>query len=240
MNTPQPQPPPRIVRAAAAEVAPLYPARRILGAEALQAEELTRTTREECAALRREAEELLEGARAEARKLSTGARRNARIKLEKAREEGLRSGAESFAAALLELQRTADELRRQAALDARKLGVRFAKAILDVEFHVHPERILDLVESLLRRGGNPAQLEVRLHPRDAALVRPRLAELRERSGVTSQIRVLEDETQVEHSVRVESSAGVWEGGADLQLAPLLERLEALERQTSQTAKECAP
>lgn len=241
MNTPEPNSRgERILKAAAAAVAPLYPARRVLSAEGARVEEDLERTEQEVAARRREAEQLLEEARTQARKIVTDARRGAKTKLERSREEGLRAGAEQFAGALLELQRCLETERRQAAFDARRLGLRFAKAILDVEFTVRPERVIDLVESLLRRVGDPGQLEVRLHPRDAALVRPQIGVLRERIGLSSPIRVVDDEAAAERSVRVESRAGAWDGGVEIQLAPLLERLGSLERVAAQSAAEVLP
>lgn len=230
---PTPLRPARLLDGSGARLEALYPQRRVVVPNELEAAELLAAARAEADSLRLQAQELVTQARNSARKIVTDARRAAKSKLEHARDEGRHEGAESFAAALVEVERTMESLRRQAGLDARRLAVRFAKAVLDVEFSVAPERVLDLVESLLRRAGNPPQLEVRLHPSDAVLVRQRVTTLRERAGLTGQIRVLDDDAVPEHNVRVESRAGVWEAGIEIQLAPLVERLSALDRGAAQ-------
>lgn len=219
----------RVIRAADAKVQPLYPATRVLKPEVVAAESALAEASAARDAAELEARRITAEAREAAERVMREAQLAAHEVLQRARVEGESRGVEGFAQALRALEQRCERLDTQSALEARRLAVRYARAILDVEFSVCPERVIDLVESLLRRSGERQDVHVRLHPSDAGRVRDALDRLHERSGGALRIRIVEDDRLGPHDVQLDTPSGRFDGSVEAQLRPLLERLDALGR-----------
>jgi len=205
-----------------AKVAPLYPPTRILRSSALVAEKDLAETRAWAQSERDRARELTERAQAEAAQLLAAAR----AEVERLQAQAI-SGARAEARAELEsLLAAADrEVRALAdrfADEVQRTAFRFARAVLDVEFHVRPARIVDLVQRVLERTDRYRQVRVHVHPDDVAFLREAAEGLRSR--VQCEFQVVPDAELPRRGVRVSTEMGSFWAGVAEQLKPLREHL----------------
>lgn len=207
-------------------VEPLYPSRRILPANVLRAEDVVAEARAEAQRLLVAASQEATAILGRAQAVLAEAQGQARIELEQARKAGAAEGLLRFERAILGLEQTSAHLHAEAAIEARRLAVHFARAILEVEFHFKPDRIWELLEPMLERAGYPPSVEIRLNPAEAELVAPRLEALRERLGWRGHARLRPDPAIPLHDIVVETACGSWSAGIERQLRPLLEHLDA--------------
>lgn len=220
---PLPEPATLLRGAAAAAVAPLYRATRLLHAEAERAERwwseidgaLALAFASAVAALGRAELERAERALEQERALAT-------VRAESARAAAA-EGAAAFAAAITEVQRSRAELLRRYPSDVRAAAFALARAILDTEFRLRPAAIECLVERALKLARGKAELCVRLRSADLSLVAPRLAELAARAGLAEVPRLLADDDLPPRSVRVEVF-GLAETGYSVEVERLFEDL----------------
>jgi len=201
----------RVVRAgdAAARVQPLYPATRLLRGAVFEAEKLAA-----------EAAQMLGAAKAEAEQIRASAAADAA----KVRQEGFAHGAEQAAAdtaaMMRNLQTELDGLKDQFAKDVQRLAFKIAKVILGVEFDSHPERIVELVTTVLDRAKMYEKVTLRLHPDDVERVKPHVGELARGLTFAREVGLVGDPELPPHGVRVETEMGSFDGSIDVQLRRL--------------------
>jgi len=210
--------PGRVVPAAAACVEPLYRATRVLGKQSLAAESILAEARLEREEAREERRRILADVEAQA----------AAIRAEGV-ARGVREGAEDFLRKLHDLDRTIDRLEARFAIEVQRCALRFARAILDVELTVKPERIVDLVEKVLQNAKQYQTVVVHLHPDDVEIVRSHAARLRERLVFSHKLEFCADDALPRHGARVETEMGVYEGTIARQFEPLEDYLLRHER-----------
>jgi flagellar assembly protein FliH len=80
----------------------------------------------------------------------------------------------AHAVEVLRLQ--AERLAEQARADALEIGFRVARRVLRSELSTSPDALFSLVRSAIQRCGDSRKVTVRVHPQDAALLAPALAE----------------------------------------------------------------
>lgn len=115
------------------------------------------------------------------------------------------------------------EHRARLAHDVQETAFRFARAILDVEFQVRPERIVDLVRSALQRARAQRRIVVRVAARHHALVAQAISTLHELT-LGSELHVTADPTLRSDSVLLETEAGTYDASLTVQLDQLAEYL----------------
>lgn len=210
----------RVVRGAHVEA--LYPPTRLLRADALSAENDLATTRRWAEAERTRAQELVTRAEQEAERLVAEANAAA-DRLRAAAVEDARAQAHAELGTLLRnFEAELHTLDGRFGEEVQRTAFRFARAVLDVEFEVRPERIVDLVKRVLERAGSYRQVQVRVHPDDAPFLRAAADELSEDMQCAFSIQA--DDELPRRGVRVDTAMGSFWAGVDDQLKPLREHL----------------
>lgn len=220
----------RVVRPAAGACEPLYAATRVLSGEALalergleQAREELRATREACVQMREQAERECAAVLEAAREQVEGEKRRA---VQSARQAASRK----WRATLQALEREIEQQREQFEADVLEASYRFARAILDVEFAVRPERIVELVATAVERARLHGRIELHLHPDEAPLVKAAIDRLRAERGLRGEITVHQDRKLSLRGVRIETEMGAYDASIDEQFRPLREHLARAARQ----------
>jgi flagellar biosynthesis/type III secretory pathway protein FliH len=203
----------RVVPDSEARVEPLYRPARLLKTGDLETERLLARAKEELASAEAEKEKILADARARA---------------EEYRQEGLQTGVREGAAEFLKMLQSVDAsiegLRGTFAIEVQRCALRFAKAVLDVEFHIRPERIVDLVSNVLERAKQHQSVVVHLHPDNVQIVRREAKRLQEQLVFASRIEFRPDAELSRTGVCVETEMGLYDGSSDSQFERLEERL----------------
>jgi flagellar biosynthesis/type III secretory pathway protein FliH len=200
----------RVIRGGAdAKVEPLYPATRLLKGAVLDAQRAAA-----------DAKRLLEKARADAAAI----RKPAVDEADAGRRDAFERGSERAAAELAQTLRNfgteLERLKGQFARDAQRVAFKLARMILDVELAVRPERIVDLVASVLGRAKLYERIALHLHPDDVDRVRPHQAALTRELAFAREIQLCADAELPPHGVRVETEMGIYDGSIDVQLKRL--------------------
>lgn len=208
----------RVVSGSEVRVEPLYRPARLLKPAAVETEQLLAEAKEELASAQAEKERILADARARA---------------EEYRQEGIRKGIQEGAAEFLKMlgsvDATVEGLRQTFAMEVQRCALRFAKAVLDVEFHVRPERIVDLVSKVLDRAKQHQKIVVHLHPDNVEIVRREAKRLEEQLVFASKIEFRPEPELPRAGVCVETEMGLYDGTGDSQFERLEERLRGDEK-----------
>ncbi|HEY8668237.1 MAG TPA: FliH/SctL family protein [Tepidisphaeraceae bacterium] len=206
----------RILRAASASgarVAPLYPSTRLLKGAVVEAEQSVA-----------EAHKTRDLAVSEAAAIRQAAMDEANAVRQNAFENGARDAAAEFGQMLENFEGEIDKLKARFAVDVQKVAFRFAKAILDVEFVAKPDRVADLVATVLKPARMYNQVTVHLHPDDVERVRKFHAQLVKRMAFAHEIKFSADDQLPLHGVRVETEMGSYDGNIDTQIRRLQNHL----------------
>jgi flagellar biosynthesis/type III secretory pathway protein FliH len=123
-------------------------------------------------------------------------------------------------------------LKRQFATDAQRIAFKLARMVLDVEFQVRPERIVELVSGVLGRAKLYNSVAVHLHPDDIQRVRPHEPDLMKQLAFARKIQWCADAELPLHGVRIETEMGIYDGSIDVQLKRLQAHLLGGTRQPS--------
>ena len=214
----------RVVTPAADQVRPLYATSRLLRGEILEAEGVLAEAREARSAAEAECAQLLADARAEAQGVLQAARDSADEVRARALEEGRRAAGGEVQKLLNKAVAEVERARGVFPQEVQRTAFRFAKAILDVEFAVRPERVVELVESVLERARQYRQIRIHLHPLDLPLVEQARKQLEDRLTLATELRLLPDEELERQGVVIETEMGTYLGSVDEQLRPLREHL----------------
>jgi flagellar biosynthesis/type III secretory pathway protein FliH len=225
----------RVVRPAARELEPLYPLTRVIGNDAQRAEALLARACAELEDARVKAHAIVAEAEAEAARLRASAEQavgksvaQARRRLRSVEARRLRTVLAAFD---LELTR----LRGNFADDVQRTSLRFARAILDVEFQVRPQSIVALVARALERARDHRRILVHVHPDDIALVKAASGALQKELGIEGTLSVQPDKRLAPHGVRLETEMGHYDASIDEQFRPLAEHLAALAKEQERCA-----
>jgi flagellar biosynthesis/type III secretory pathway protein FliH len=206
----------RIVRASAAgggRVAPLYPPTRLIKGAVVEAEQsVAQAMKERDLAI------------AEGAAIRQAAHDEANAVRQSAFENGARDAAAEFGQMLEKFEGEIDKLKARFAVDVQKVAFRFAKAILDVEFVAKPDRVADLVATVLKPARMYNQVTVHLHPDDVDRVRKFHAQLVKRMAFAHEIQFCADDQLPLHGVRVETEMGSYDGNIDTQIRRLQNHL----------------
>jgi flagellar biosynthesis/type III secretory pathway protein FliH len=171
-----------LVRAGEAAVAPLYPAARLIKGAVLDAE----ATR---AAVLRDAG----GAAAAGRGAAA-------------------TGEKDLAALVAALREETTRLQEEVHRELPRAALSLARRVLDVEFALRPERVVDLVRATMRGARTAERLAVHLHPHDLPLVERARDSLSAEAPYASEIRFLSDPELPRHSIRIETEMGKYIAG----------------------------
>jgi flagellar assembly protein FliH len=221
--------PARVVRLATDEVGPLYPPARVLGAGAQRSEVLLERARAELASAEQRARELIAEAEEAARRIRGAAEAEVADAAEAARKAVRVAGARRLRSLVASFLDETARARAAFGVDVQRTSLRFARAVLDVEFAVRPERIADLVGRALEAARGRDRLLVHVHPDDLAMVNAAIEGLRREHGVLGSVVVHTDKRLPAHGVRVETEMGQYDASVEAQLRPLAEHLAACAR-----------
>ena len=205
--------PGRIVRNADARVEPLYPATRLLKAAGFDVERLAT-----------EALQTREAATSEAAATLKSAHDEAAAVRKTAFERGALEAATEFTQLLQRLDSEIEKLKARFAIDVQRVAFRFAKAILDVEFQALPERLVQLIEQLLKPAGMYYRVTIHLHPDDVERVRADQRRLARQLVFAQDLQFAADPKLPPHGVRVETEMGSYDGTLDTQIRRLQNHL----------------
>ena len=202
-----------------------------------QADEIKRRAREE-------ADRIVADARAEAERLTADAdQRGYEAGYERGRAEGHEAGrAEGHAEAM---QQTADRLeqmqqswteagerweseRRQMLLDARQslleLALQVARKVVKRVPEVDPSVVVDQVEAAVDQMARPADVALRVHPDDRALIEEAMPTLTDRYDQLQHVKLTEDERIERGGCVLSYGRGRIDATLDQQLQRLVETL----------------
>lgn len=196
----------RLDKGSSVRLEPLYPSTRLFKPAVLEAERL----REEAARALTEARELGERIIAQAKQ------EGERIAL-LAREEAVESAKREVRDALEAVRAASQELDRRVGDDVARLVFPLARALIEGEIELRPERFSALVASALKVAKNAGTVRVVVHPSRMAVLGPALAGLGQRAGVSGELQLREDPALSPTAVRVETEDGAYEGGLEVRL-----------------------
>lgn len=211
--------PRRVARPDPDQLQPLYPTARLLKGAVFEADQLRR----EAAMLRREAADL----RDQAATVRQQAEQDAKSLRAVAIDEGRREGARQLAQLLENTVAQADRQSETFAKQVAEVSLRIARAVLDIQFSVQPQRIADLVtESLERlRGRFPQRVAVHLHPDDHALLLGRESGFSSLLADDTLLRLVADDAVPPHGVYLVTELGRIDASIEQQLSDLAIRLQ---------------
>lgn len=197
----------KVVSGAAVE--PAYAAARLLKGAVFDAEQKLA-----------EAQRVLEKAKGEAAAIKQAAQDQADAVRKQAFEHGAEEAVAEFGQMLKKLDGEIEHVQQRFAVDVQRVAFRFAKAILDIEFQAQPDRIVDLVNQLLKPARLYQQVTIHLHPQDVERVRVHEQQLLKQLAVAREIHFNEDPELPLHSVRIETEMGTYDGSVETQLRRL--------------------
>lgn len=222
--------PARVVRPAPGACEPLYAATRVLSGDALALESGLQAAREELRATREACVRMREQTERECAAVLQAAREQAEGETRRAAQTARRAASRKWRATLAALECEIEQQRKRFEVDVLESSYRFARAILDVEFTVRPERIVELVARAVERARRHDQIALHLHPDEAPLVRAAVERLRAELGLRGAITVHQDRELGLHGVRIETEMGAYDASIDEQFRPLREHLAQAARQ----------
>lgn len=106
-----------------------------------------------------------------------------------------------------------------------KASIDQARRALQAELSKHPETVLAIVQTALKSVKRATQLQLRVHPSDAALLRPQLALLLESILLSTQVSIQEDRHLERGDVLIHTEAGVIDGRIETQLTTIYRKLQ---------------
>jgi flagellar biosynthesis/type III secretory pathway protein FliH len=205
------------------DVRPLYAPARLLKANLHELAETVDQAKRDLQAIQAEADRARRDLTDEAEHTRAETQREAAEIRRQAYADGVAAGRAEMTALIRELQGQIADLQRQWPADVQRVAFAIARRILDVEFRVDPDRIVDLVACVLRSARFYQDVTVVLHPDDLARVAPHQAVLRQGLIHAEHVRLRADATLAPHGVRIETNRGVFDGVIEHQF----QRLEAL-------------
>ncbi|MFQ5590779.1 MAG: FliH/SctL family protein [Phycisphaerae bacterium] len=205
----------RVLRAADADVEPLYPATRLL-----------KTNVEEAAVKIAEAQEQLAQIRAECERVRSAARTEVEAVRQQAYEEGVREAVGQIGDVVCAVQQAAQRFSQDVADKVVDLVQTFAAEILHIECEISREAMIELVTSVLECAKLYSTITVVLHPSDVEVVRSHREQLVERLPFAESIHFKEDPHLGRHGCRIETEMGTFDGSLSVQLSKLHDHLRA--------------
>jgi flagellar biosynthesis/type III secretory pathway protein FliH len=203
----------RVIRGADAKVQPLYPATRLLKGAVVEAERAAA-----------EAARLLEDAKAQSAQIRQAATDEADAVRKAAFAAGSEEATAQFAKTLANFEAQLENLKQQFARDVQRVAFKVARMVLNVELQVKPERIVELVATVLARARMYNSVAVHLHPDDVERLRPHQQALARQLTFAKEIQLHADAELPPHGVRVETEMGTYDGSIDVQLKRLQDHL----------------
>jgi len=216
-STAAPAAKPRVARGDNLHLEPLYPSTRLLKGAVLDAPRIIA-----------EAKQQVEEAKAETARILEKARTEAEAVRREAFEQGARDAIGEFGKVISNLQEEISRLRGQFAQEVQRVAFTLAAFILKVEFQLKPERVVELVATVLRSTKLYSHIRVHLHPDDLALVSRHEQELKQLLPFANEIQFCADQEMQAHGVRVETELGTFDGSIETQIERLREHLRSLE------------
>ena len=206
----------RIIRAADADVKPLYPVARLVKGAVLEAEQH-----------RMQARELLQQAMAESKRLVAEAHEQADGVLKEAREKGREDAYKEFRALIDKATADIDLFGRKFADEVTRIAFRVAREVLNVEFSTQPQRIVDLVRSAINhiRTRYPQRVIVHLHPEDYANVVAAKDQFEGALPPDTQFSLVQDSDLKPRDVVLETEMGHYDFGMESQIAEIAKVLK---------------
>ncbi|MFT4538967.1 MAG: flagellar biosynthesis/type III secretory pathway protein FliH [Planctomycetota bacterium] len=214
----------RVITPAAGVVTPLYSSNRLLRGEIIEAEAVLAKAQMQLAAAESAAQQKQQAAEGEAQRIIEEARDSADEVRRQAAEEGRQAAGVEVQKLLKRAQEEVERARSVFPQEVQRTAYRFAKAILDVEFEVKPERVVDLVASVLDRARQYQQIQIHLNPEDLPLVEAARKSLEDKLAIATEIRLVPDDELERQGVVIETEMGTYLGSVEEQLRPLREHL----------------
>ena len=205
-------------------VTPLYPPTRILRRDLFASEYLLAEATRIRAAAATWAQEHTAAAQQASERLRTDAEAEARRAVEAAAAAARRDTQAQFTRLLDDMAAGARAFDAALATQAATLAWQLARTVLEVEFALHPGRIVNMVQRVLERARLATSLVVRVRPTDLELVRAQLPEL-ERS-VGARVNLAPDPELPLGGVRVETGRGTYDGTIEAWLLRFRQRIQA--------------
>ncbi len=216
----------RIRRAEEVGIEPAYPAARVLSKDAVAVQQ----TLDEAEIIRRnaqgEAEEIIAAAKVEAEKIRASAPMVEESAQPRAQNSAMTESHEQLAALVKNVDSEITDLRGRFANDVQNVAFRFARAILDVEFEVNPQRVVDLVQSVLPKARRHQSITIQVHPDALPFVQKVESQLLAELECANEISFAADPTLPSHGLRIETEMGTYDAAIESQLDQLMRHLKS--------------
>lgn len=202
------------------------------------------TAAEEARLAREEAARILSQAQREAQQLLDDAAQRAQEMLATATTEAGEKSARSIERLLATLEAQAETDHRRRAQTLAETSLRIARAILDAEFSLRPERLADLLSALLARVGDEPRVTVALHPEDAEILERHGVSIGTRAGYHGTLVIVPDPDLPRASIHLATSVGAYDASLSTQFSrvreALLAEFDTARQDPSAPTREAAP
>ncbi len=218
----------RILKGDAIAIAPLYSAARLLKKSAVEIDELKAAAAAELAAARAEAARIVQEAKDKAVDLRAAAEIEAEKIKVNAANEARAAVTQRVEALLTSMRQAVESWTNKYPKDVVAYAFKLAHRVVECEFVVKPERIVEFVKNALEKARFGASgIVIYLHPDDVSIVQSAAAKLAEKMQLPETPAVVEDRTLQRSSVRIEIGANraAYHAGVDAAFADLKKQLE---------------
>lgn len=203
--------PARVVREPAAAVRPLFPTSRLLKSCLHESEQQVRAAGEEIRRTRDECAQMRLAALAECDVMRAQAASQIEAELRLVREQGRAEARARYEVLLKSFDDELRDLMKNLPREVELLALGIAREIIDVEFQLRPDAIVDLVASALQRARLCREVCAVVSLSDYPLVAPMAEELQRQLIAVERFSVRADAALPVGSVRLETDRGVLDG-----------------------------
>lgn len=218
----------RVIRGESAAVVALYPASRLLRKSLAEVEALRTQVLADVDAARAEAKAIVEDAQRRSRDIEAAAHVEAERVKKTAEEEAHRRVAAEAESLLASIHQAVESWTKKYPSDVATFAWRIARKVVDCEFAVKPERVLEFVQLALEKARFGATgVVIYLHPDDVPIVAPAAGRLVEKLRLAEPPAIVEDKSLQRSAVRVEIGANraAYHASVESAFAELRKQLE---------------
>lgn len=170
------------------------------------------------------AQSIVEAARKEAGEIIQNAHREKERIIAEAREEGRQEGLAIASNQIIRANIVHAEIIERAQRDVIVLALKVAERILGRDLERDPAIVAEICAAALDNARTSHQVVVRVHPKDAALLRDLRDRVMDRAGRVGEIRFKEDSEVAPGGCIIETDGGVIDAQLATQLGVLQEIL----------------
>lgn len=216
----------RVASEQAVGVQPLFPSARILRSDVATIELELQQARREVESARRDATLLREETDREiAASIGAAARDADQIRLA-AEVTGAANGRAKWESLVLDLDSSIQSLLTRVPIDVQHLAIAVARKVIEIEFALRPDAVVDLVRSVLSAAKLYREISVVVSPTDLDRVTAEAESLQQRLVAVERFSVRADPEVPPGGVRLETDRGVLDGSIETQLAVIADAMLA--------------